>query len=91
MISKPVGFKSPDLNIMCTNISTYMVVKMKFISFVVFGCGKILWRGVRPKVASGQKYSSGFDITAASVVTEAIVWPLSYTQLVALTVTTLGL
>ena len=78
MISKPVGFKSPDLNIMC---STYVVVKMKSISFIVLECGRIIQRGVRPKVASGQKYSCGFDITAASVVTEAIVWPLRCTQL----------
>ena len=73
-----------DLNIMCTSTS------IKFISFIVLECGRILLRGIEPKIASGQKNSS-FDITAASVVTEAIVWPLSYTQLVALTVTTLGL
>ena len=52
-----------DLNIVCTNISTYLVVKVKFISFVVLECSKISLRGVRPKVASGQKYSSGFDVT----------------------------
>ena len=62
MISQPVRFKSPDLNIMCTNTSTYLVVKLKFIPFIVLECGRILWRGVRPKVASGQKYSSGFDV-----------------------------
>ena len=51
MISQPVGFKSPDLNIMCTNTSTYLVVKMKFISFIVLECGRInFYRGV-----SGQK------------------------------------
>ena len=32
-----------------------------------------------------------FDVTAAGVVTEAIMWPLSSIQLVALTVTTKGL
>ena len=35
-----------------------------------------------PNSASGQKYASGFDVSSASVVIEAIMWPLSCTQLV---------
>ena len=83
MISQPVGFESPDLNIMCTITSIYLVMRMKFISFIVLECGRILYGGVRPKVASGQKYFSGIDVTNSSVVLEAIVSPLSCTQLVA--------
>ena len=48
---------------MCTNASTYLVVKKKFVSQMVLECGRILKRGVRPKTGSGQRYSSGFDVT----------------------------
>ena len=39
--------------------------------------------GSQAKIASGQKYLCGFDVTAVSVVIEAIVCVLSCTQLVA--------
>ena len=48
---------------MCANTSTCLAVKMKFVPQIVLECGKILYRGVKPKTASGQKYSSGFDVT----------------------------
>ena len=60
---------------MCTNTSIYLVVKMKFISQTEGDC----------------QWSQWFDVTAAGVVTEAIMWSLSSIQLVALTVTTKGL
>ena len=41
MISKPVGFKSLNLNSMCTNTATYLVVKMKLISFAILECSRI--------------------------------------------------
>ena len=50
MFSQPVGFKSPDLNIMCTNTSTYLVVKIKSKIYIVLECGRILQ--TEPKVAS---------------------------------------
>ena len=63
---------------MCTNASTYLVVKMKFISQIAVG----FYRGVSslklPVVTNN--YTSGFDVAVASVVIEAIVWPLSCTQ-----------
>ena len=64
MFSQPVGFKSADLNIICTSTSTCLVVKMKFVPQIVLECGRILWRDVKPKTLSGQKYFSGFDVTS---------------------------
>ena len=60
MISKPDGFKSPDLNTIYTNTSTNLLVKMKFMSFIA--CSSVR-HVIKPKIASGQEYSSGFDIT----------------------------
>ena len=59
-----MSVKVSNLNIMCTNTSICLVVKMKFISQTVLECGRILWSCVRLKTASGQKYASGFDVTS---------------------------
>ena len=64
---------------------------MKFVPQIVLECGRILKRGVKPKTASVQKYSSGFYVTVASVAIEPIVGPLNCTQLVCLTATKKGL
>ena len=42
IFSQPKRIEGPDLNSMCTNVSTCLVVKMKFISQMVLECGRIL-------------------------------------------------
>ena len=76
---------------MCTNASTYLVVKKSlYLKLLLSAVG--FYRGV-----SGPKLLVVKDILVVlmslqpALATEAIVWPLRCTQLVALSVTTRGL
>ena len=56
---------------MCTNTSIYLVVEERFLSVVGF------YIGVSGYNCQWSQIVMWFGVTAAGVVTEAIMWPLS--------------